>query len=262
MLREASRSSLPSDLPAIVELGQPRAGDPAVSGAKAASLTAAKRAGLPVLPGFVITAPAAASVLERRAWTRLEGALEAAIRSAWLRLSADESRAVIVRSSSLIEDSGTSSMAGMFTSVSSVSSWAAFLDAVDAVLASSQTSPFARARARRSRFSSNPSSKPRSGGVMFGLDPVTGRRDRLLVSAVPGTPEKLVQGEADDARYLLTRSGRLVERTGSGGATLTRKQRKALAALAACRLGRRLGRPGRLGGYLFIYLYRWEWNRP
>ena len=67
---------------------------------------------------------------------------------------------------------------------------------------------------------------------MFGFDPLTGRRDRLLVSAVPGTPEKLVQGEADDARYLLTRSGRLVERTGTGGATLTRKQRRALAALA------------------------------
>ena len=139
MLRQASRSSLPSDLPAIVELGEPRAADPAVSGAKAASLTAAKRAGLPVLPGFVITAPAAASILEQRARTRLEGSLEAAIRSAWLRLSADESRAVIVRSSSLIEDSGTSSMAGMFASVSSVRSWAAFLDAVDAVLASSQT---------------------------------------------------------------------------------------------------------------------------
>ncbi len=35
----------------------------------------------------------------------------------------------------------------------------------------------------------------RVGGVMFGTDPVAGRADRMLVSAVRGGPDRLVGGE-------------------------------------------------------------------
>ena len=45
--------------------------------------------------------------------------------------------------------------------------------------------------------------EPAYGGVMFGIDPVTGRTDRRVVSAVRGAPEQLVSGEVDGSRYLL-----------------------------------------------------------
>ncbi|MFJ2635622.1 PEP/pyruvate-binding domain-containing protein [Streptomyces sp. NPDC087422] len=49
-----------------------------------------------------------------------------------------------------------------------------------------------------------------AGGVMFGADPVEGRYDRVLISAVPGGPDRLVDGSTQGVRYQLTRRGRLL----------------------------------------------------
>ena len=49
------------------------------------------------------------------------------------------------------------------------------------------------------------------GGVLFGADPVTGRRDRIVVAAVPGGPDRLVSGEVDGWTGVLDRRGRLRE---------------------------------------------------
>ena len=51
----------------------------------------------------------------------------------------------------------------------------------------------------------------RVGGVLFGLDPVTGDRSHILVEAVAGGPESLVSGTVTAQRYLLGRRGRVVE---------------------------------------------------
>ncbi len=50
----------------------------------------------------------------------------------------------------------------------------------------------------------------RVGGVMFGADPVEGRTDRMLVSAVRGGPDSLVSGEQAGTNYWLSRRGRLL----------------------------------------------------
>jgi pyruvate,water dikinase len=50
----------------------------------------------------------------------------------------------------------------------------------------------------------------RVGGVMFGADPVEGRADRMLVSAVRGGPDSLVSGEQAGTNYWLSRRGRLL----------------------------------------------------
>ena len=42
-----------------------------------------------------------------------------------------------------------------------------------------------------------PMLRPRFGGVLFGADPMTGRTDRLLLTAVEGGPHQLVSGEVD-----------------------------------------------------------------
>ncbi|MCI3928935.1 PEP/pyruvate-binding domain-containing protein [Streptomyces sp. AN091965] len=48
------------------------------------------------------------------------------------------------------------------------------------------------------------------GGVMFGADPMAGRRDRVVISAVDGGPDRLVNGSVQGVRYHLTRHGRQV----------------------------------------------------
>ncbi|MBH5334986.1 hypothetical protein IHE55_09330 [Streptomyces pactum] len=179
--------------PRTVPLDHPDAQRNGAVGAKAAHLARAARAGLPVLPGFVIpygTDPAAAPV-ER----------------AWRELSADGTRPLVVRSSSAAEDTGESSMAGRFTSVLDVRGWAAFQDAVRTVLDSARGAggpPAPMAVLVQVMLPAH------SGGVLFGADPIQGREDRMLVSAVRGGPDALVGGEAPGTNYHVTRSGRLL----------------------------------------------------
>nr|MDQ6949249.1 phosphoenolpyruvate synthase [Actinomycetota bacterium] len=50
-------------------------------------------------------------------------------------------------------------------------------------------------------------------GVMFTVDPVHGRKDRILVEAVLGLGEAVVSGEVTPDHYLLKRDGRLARQT-------------------------------------------------
>ena len=118
-------------------------------GAKAASLARSAAAGLPVLPGFVLTTAFDAAAITGDA-----------IRQAWQALSDDGRAALVVRSSATKEDSETSSMAGLFVSRLDVRGWDAFVDAVADVLASKDEVPGDRGRRPTSgwRCSSSPSS--------------------------------------------------------------------------------------------------------
>ncbi|MFD0502141.1 PEP/pyruvate-binding domain-containing protein [Streptomyces chiangmaiensis] len=157
---------------AVIPLDAPEAQDPNLTGAKAAHLARAAVAGLPVLPGFVLVpaqrapkAPAGQKAM-RRAWQALAGAHGSA-------------RAVVVRSSSVYEDTEYSSMAGRFESVLDARGWKEFTTAVRTVLDSArQVRPLRQ----------SPSTLPGDGmavlvqpmltsavgGVMFGADPVEG----------------------------------------------------------------------------------------
>ncbi|WP_157433018.1 PEP/pyruvate-binding domain-containing protein [Actinomadura rifamycini] len=200
-----------------IGLDDPLATVPDRAGAKAANLARAAGHDLPVLPGFVIPVPCV-DRHERYADTR-------DLRAAWARLSRDGERALVVRSSSTLEDGEVSSMAGRFTSVLGVAGWADFRRAVDEVAASA-TGPGTMA------VLVQPELDAASGGVMFGADPVDGRTDRVIVSAAPGGPQALVGGEVDGTRYDLTRRGRLVGADRDGG-PLTPLQLRRLARLAA-----------------------------
>lgn len=48
-------------------------------------------------------------------------------------------------------------------------------------------------------------------GVMFTADPVSGRRDRIVISAIRGLGEKLVSGEEDGETYVLDKTGHLID---------------------------------------------------
>ncbi|MEU8605912.1 PEP/pyruvate-binding domain-containing protein [Streptomyces parvulus] len=217
---------------AVVPLNNPWARDAAVTGAKAAHLARAAVAGLPVLPGFVLV-PAA------RVPAALTG--DEVLRLAWRTLAGEKGREpLVVRSSSLYEDTGHSSMAGRFDSVLDVRGWDSFVSAVRTVLASAR-----RVRPLRPVAGDLPADgmavlvqpmlRSAVGGVMFGADPVEGRTDRILVSAVRGGPDQLVDGSTQGVRQQLTRRARPVGDgtvPRGGGRLLTRRKRHQLVGLA------------------------------
>lgn len=208
----------------VLSLADPRATEPTRTGAKAARLAAAAVAGLPTLPGFVVTT--AASDREADGLALADG-VAGHLRGSWAELSQDGRRPLVVRSSSVVEDDVSSSMAGRFLSVLDVVGWEAFLDAVGRVLASAtvdDTAPQPMA------VLVQPMLDVSVGGVLFGIDPVTGDHHRLVVEAVAGSPEALVSGRVTASRYVLDRRGRQVD-ADAPDALLDGAHRRALARL-------------------------------
>lgn len=211
----------------------------AVVGAKASALARAARAGLPVLPGFVLT-PAAARALSG---DRAAPELVDRARAAWQALSDDGTRPLVVRSSATTEDSLTSSMAGRFTSVLDVAGWERFRDAVRQVVASAaavEAGPDGTPTAMAVLV--QPQLDPEAGGIAFGADPVTGRRDRIVVSARRGGPDPLVKGEERGAQLVLSPRGRLRRGSERFAPLAARTTRRELARVVA-RTAQHFGRP-------------------
>ncbi len=71
----------------------------------------------------------------------------------------------------------------------------------------------------------------RVAGVAFTADPVSGKRDRIVISAIEGLGDKLVGGEEDGETYILDKSGKVLERTAEQG-VLTNQDIAALHKLA------------------------------
>ncbi|MFP3966833.1 PEP/pyruvate-binding domain-containing protein [Actinomadura fulvescens] len=171
------------------------------TGAKAANLARAARHDLPVLPGFVI--PVRAGSERSDGLGPAPGLSTRELRQAWAKLSRGGELPLVVRSSSTMEDGAVSSMAGRFVSVLDVTGWEPFVAAAGAVMESS-------AEPGTMAVLVQPQLTAAAGGVMFGADPVDGRTDRVIVSAVPGGPQALVGGEVNGTRYALTRRGRII----------------------------------------------------
>ncbi|QYG92277.1 pyruvate, phosphate dikinase [Iamia sp. SCSIO 61187] len=217
----------------VVDLTDPGAGDPLLTGGKAAALARAAAAGLDTLPGVVLTTAVAHAV---DAGARV--ADHPAVSEAFARIDG-ERRPLVARSSSVLEDTSGSSMAGQFDSVIGITGFPAFATAVEAVLASRE-----RAGAPGSPIAVlvQPLIEPRLGGVLFGIDPVTGRSDRRVVSAVDGGPEPLVSGEVDGSRYLLDTDARVLEHGRGDGPELGARDLRRLVALSD-EVARTFGRP-------------------
>lgn len=210
--------TLPLGAPSALDLFDERTLDEALTGAKAARLARAANSGLPVLTGFVLTTQGAERIAAG------DRALTTQLAALWRSYSAGGKHRVVVRSSSTAEDLENSSMAGHFTSVTGVQSWADFHRAVMTVLASGGGSPMAVLVQRQI--------DPVVSGVLFGADPVTGDRSRLVVSAVAGAPHQLVGGEVTGTHSVLSKRGRTIRSDGEA-VPLTRSRRIALARLAA-----------------------------
>jgi phosphohistidine swiveling domain-containing protein len=210
-------------VPDLVDLADPAARQSLLTGGKAASLARAAGFGLATLPGVVLTTAFARAVDA--------GAVVAdhpAVKEAFTRAGGDD-RGLVARSSSVLEDTAGSSMAGQFDSVIGITGFPAFVAAVEQVLSSRD-----RAGAPGSPIAVlvQPLIEPRWGGVLFGIDPVSGRLDRRVVTAVEGGPEPLVSGEVEGSRYLLDDRARVVEHVAGDGPTLPASELRRLVGLA------------------------------
>jgi phosphohistidine swiveling domain-containing protein len=233
-------------------LGEPAGLDPGVVGAKATNLARAASLGFPVLPAVVVTTEAHRAFLDNG--RALPPELEDDLSAPWSELSAQGRRALVVRSSSMVEDAGGSSMAGQFRSVVDVRGWPAFLAAVVEVLRSADraAAPDGIGAAAPSPMAVlvQPLVAPVVSGVMFGVDPVTGDRRSVVVEVVRGAPGQLVSGRVTAQRLVLSRRGRLRSIDGRPASSLltdrgdtgARPLMSALDAVRLARLARRLER--------------------
>ena len=209
--------------PLVVDLQDEAALGASLTGGKAASLARAARGGLTTLPGVVLTT-AFSDAIDAGA----DVADHPAVKEAFARADG-EHQDLVARSSSVVEDTAESSMAGQFDSVIGIHGYDAFAKAASQVLDSR-----VRAQATDSPIAVlvQPLIDPAFGGIMFGIDPVTGRSDRRVVSAVRGGPEPLVSGEVNGSRYVLDPAGRALEFDANDGPELPRSHLRRLAALS------------------------------
>jgi pyruvate,water dikinase len=226
------------------------AGDIAIAGGKGANLGELIRAGFPVPPGFVITTAAYALMLEETGLARaLSGLLQedaegerirAAFSGATIPAGMREpisaayrqigSGAVAVRSSATAEDLPGAAFAGQQDTFLNVVGEEALFEAVAGCWTSLWTD---RAISYRKRQGTAPEGLAIAvvvqsmvdadvAGVMFSADPVTGRRDRIVLDAGRGLGEAVVSGRVTPEHYVMDRRGRLMSWQPGGSAMLIR----------------------------------------
>ena len=152
---------------------------------------------------------------------------------------------VAVRSSALGEDGAEASFAGQYDTVLNVEDETGLRQAIDQCVASAAGD---RARQYLEATAENDVAvmnvvvqrmvDARAAGVVFTADPVSARRDLLIIDAVEGLGEALVSGEATPDHYAINRYGDIVRRQLVGNnavlsdADITRIATQARAAAA------------------------------
>jgi pyruvate,water dikinase len=214
-----------TETPLVLSFPDPRCRDVALSGGKGASLETMTGEGLPVPPGFVITSAAFAMAVDEdvlRARMRAQDmagarAIVAAApppRELIAEHYATLTGPVAVRSSACAEDSETASYAGQQETYLNVDGLDTVLhDVVECWLS------FFADRAvfyRKEKGSLDDVAMAvvvqqmidsKKSGVLFTVDPVHGRKDRMVVEAAFGLGERVVSGEVTPDHYVLDRQG-------------------------------------------------------
>jgi len=234
----------------VLWFGDARCADVAHAGGKGASLAAMTAAGLPVPPGFVVPAGELVRAVdperlrelararahdEAHALVRAAQPPQEAIAAAYARLGAG---AVAVRSSACAEDSDAASFAGQQETYLDVEGDTAVTAAVVDCWASFFTERALFYRERKGSLDDLGMAvvvqrmiAPDKSGVLFTVDPVRQRRDRMLVEAVFGLGEQVVSGHVTPDHYIVDRAGAVKQQKLVHGGVLTAEE---LGRLAAC----------------------------
>lgn len=184
----------------------------AVYGGKAARLSRALAAGLPVPPGFALP-PEAVELVALGS----SSAAERALLESHLH---DIGGPVAVRSSAVGEDGSAASFAGQHISVLNVTGLEAMLTAIASVWSSARAES-ARAYREKMRIAGEPEVaaivqklvQSDVAGVLFTVDPISGSQERLIVEATWGFGEAVVAGLVTPDHFVVTRAGDVIERS-------------------------------------------------
>ena len=235
--------------------------DVRIAGGKGASLAAMTAAGLPVPPGFVV----AAEVLEQAidgARLRELAAAKAHAEASRLVLGAEPPRAAVaeayaelgagrvaVRSSACAEDSEAASFAGQQETFLGVEGADAVSDKIVECWASFFSERAIFYRSHKGALDDLAMAvvvqrmvEADKAGVLFTVDPVQRRRDRMIVEAVAGLGEQLVAGEVTPDHYVVDRAGEIQRERLATGGVLSPAELRDLAALGGA-LERHFGSP-------------------
>jgi pyruvate,water dikinase len=213
-------------------------------GGKGANLGELTRAGLPVPPGFVVTAQAYLEAMEQggvrqalldevdaadvdspealdAAADRIRSLVRAAGVPVQLRDAVDAAYAalgdrpfVAVRSSATAEDAGSTSFAGMNATYTNVRGADELLERIVDCWASLWSQRVIAYRSSQ-RLADEPAIavvvqqmvESEASGVMFTADPATGDRSKLVIEAAFGLGEVVVGGQVEPDSYVLAKEG-------------------------------------------------------
>ncbi|MDP9882697.1 pyruvate,water dikinase [Sinomonas atrocyanea] len=218
--------------PLVLPLASVGAGDLPAVGGKGANLGELMAAGLPVPAGFAVTTeayrahaaaagldPAAAAADPARARdlltrTPLDSAARHEIAAALTDLGPEGTR-VAVRSSATAEDLPGAAFAGQQDTFLDIAGADDVLDAVRRCWASLWTDRAVDYRKRQDIDEREVAIAvvvqrmvpAQAAGVLFTANPLTGRRDELVVDAAPGLGDAVVSGEATPEHLVLGRDG-------------------------------------------------------
>ncbi|MCH8950027.1 MAG: PEP/pyruvate-binding domain-containing protein, partial [Chloroflexi bacterium] len=211
--------------------------DATIAGGKGAGLARLVRFGVPVPPGFVLTAAAFREYLRANGIEEDLGSIAAGawpdgmrsqIEAAYEALRASSGDAVAVRSSATVEDSSGASFAGQHATVLNVQTFDDVLDAVlvcwaslyraDALAYRRAQSFRGRAKSFGGRAQEVEDDRPamavvvqtlvpaEASGVLFTLDPVSGDRDAVLIDAAFGLGESVVSGAVTPDHFVVAKA--------------------------------------------------------
>ena len=247
--------------------------DASTYGGKGAHLGELIHLGMPVPPGFAVAASCYAahaqrcgltvrlpSLIEKRDWAAVEQTarellhsrppeedLCVALSDAYRRL---DTPAVAVRSSATDEDSAEASFAGQYRTLLNIRGEEDLQQAIRECWASLWCRRALEYRHRRSidHLSSDMAVVIQAmlpvdaSGVLFTVDPVAQRSDRILIESVPGLGERLVSGTASGTVYRVDRSGlEIIDR--EGGETLLPSHQMATLCRLALEIEAHFGCP-------------------
>jgi pyruvate, water dikinase len=213
------------DAPLVLPFGDPRCQQVALAGGKGASLATMTAEDLPVPPGFVITSAAFEVAVDTDALReRMRGKDVEAARAMVAAAEppkelieqhyAELTGLVAVRSSACAEDSEAASYAGQQETYLNTDGLAEVLANVVHCWLSFFTERAVFYRQEKGSLDDVAMAvvvqqmvDSQKSGVLFTVDPVHGRKDRMVVEAARGLGEAVVSGEVTPDHYTLSRDG-------------------------------------------------------
>lgn len=206
----------------------------ASAGGKAYGLSRLLAMGLPVPPAFVVRDAGAGDIPEN-------------LEQSYLGL---DRPAVAVRSSALGEDGEDASFAGQYDTVLNVVGIKHLREALAQCVASAsheRAVSYQQEHAGGAAVTMNvvvqAMVNARTAGVVFTADPVSGRRDLLVIDVVEGLGEALVSGEATPDHYGVNSAGDIVRRQLTGSEALLSDEEIAAIAKGARAAAEHEGQP-------------------